>query len=138
MTYRERCDVYPYEEHDQNMALKRQTALGPWLVLGLGIILVLFLAYLIYSNVLVPPVTLSSPERSLRILAGSAMATPPLPVFLNQPHLQPSGVAVRTVVQSRAAHALLGGQGPAAPIGRIATPLRDTSELRTSVVVASP
>lgn len=139
MTYWERCDVYPYEERYQNIALKRQTAFGPWLVMGLGIILVLFLAYLIYSNVLVPPAPLSSPERSLRIIVESATITATsLPTLLNQQHPQPSGVVVRAVAQSRAANALLGGQGPASPAGRVAAAPRDTPELRTSAAVASP
>ena len=138
VTYRERCEINPYEERYDNIALKRQTAFGPWLVMGLGIILVLFLAYLVYSNLLVPPAALSSPERSLRIIAESATAMAmTLPEPLNQQHLQQLGVAGRTVPQSRAANALLGGQGPASPLGLVAAPPRDTPELRTSAAVVA-
>jgi hypothetical protein len=62
VTYRENYDNDPYEERYANIGLRRQPSLGPWLVMGLGIILMCFLAYLVYSNVLTPPVVLSSPE----------------------------------------------------------------------------
>ena len=135
MTYREICDIDPYEERYANIGLKRRTALGPWLVMGLGIILMCFLAYLVYSNVLMPPVALSSPERSLRMITASTATTPSLPD--PRQHPQPLGVTGRAVSQSRAANALLGGQGPASPPGLVAVPPNAPPEAGTSAAVTS-
>jgi len=127
MTYREICDIDPYEERYANIGLKRRTSLGPWLVMGLGIILMCFLAYLVYSNVLMPPGALSSPERSLRTITASTALPDP-----RQQHPQPLGVTGRAVSQRRAANALLGGQGPASPPGLVAVPPNEPPEAGTS------
>jgi hypothetical protein len=134
VSYWEIYDNDPYEERYTNMGLKRQPSLGPWLVIGLGIILLCFLAYLVYSNVLMPPVVLSSPERSLRIITAST-ATPTALPNARQP--QPLGVTGRAVSQSRAANALLGGQGPASPPGLVAAPPKEPSAPGTSGTVLS-
>jgi hypothetical protein len=133
VTYREICDIDPYAERYANIGLKRQTLYGPWLVMGLGIILVCYLAYLVYSNVLMPPVALSSSERSLRMITASTASPTSLPD--PRQHLQPLGVTGRAVLQNRAANALLGGQGPASPSGLVAAPPNKTSEPHTSAAV---
>ena len=130
MTYREIYDIDPYEERYANIGLKRQTSLSPWLVMGLGIILMCFLAYLVYSNVLMPPMAPSSPERSLRTITASTA----LPDS-RQHHPQPLGVTGRAVSQSRAANALLGGQGPASPPGLVATAPNEPSAPGPSAAV---
>jgi hypothetical protein len=136
VTYRENYDNDPYEERYANIGLRRQPSLGPWLVMGLGIILMCFLAYLVYSNVLMPPVVLSSPERSLRMLTASTATTTALP-DPRQQHPQPLGVTGRAVPQSRAANALLGGQGPASPPGLAAASPNEPSGPGTGAVVMS-
>jgi hypothetical protein len=136
VTYREIYDNDPYEGRYANIGLKRQPSLGPWLVMGLGIILMCFLAYLVYSNVLMPPVVFSSPERSLRMIAASTLTTTALPAPRQQ-HPQPLGITGRAVPQSRAANALLGGQGPASPPGLVAASPNEPSEPGTSAAVTS-
>jgi hypothetical protein len=85
--------------------------------MGLGMMLALFIAYLIYSNVLSPPSTLHSPERSLWVIAKPAGAfSPELHAFEEDSILKP-GAAVTVVPHSRTTNALLGGQGPAAISG---------------------
>jgi hypothetical protein len=136
VTYREIRDMDPYEERYANIGLKRQTSLGPWLVMGLGIVLMCFLAYLVYSNVLMPPVALLSPERSLRMITVSTATTTSLP-NPRQQHPQPLGVTGRGASQSRAANALLGRQGPASPPEFVAVPPNASPEPGTSVAVMS-
>ena len=110
MTYRETGGPTPYEKQLRDIVLSRRSALGPWLVTGLGITLALFLSYLVYANVLTPVAPVASPERSLRLLTNAtpAAATPqlaptsplPAPIW---------GPAMTSVPQSRATDALLGG-----------------------------
>jgi hypothetical protein len=136
VTYQEKYNSDPYEERYANIGLKRHTPLGPWLVIGLGIILMCFLAYLVYSNVLMPPVALLSPERSLRTITVSTVPTASRP-NLHQRHPQPLGLTGRAVSQSRAANALLGGQGPASPPELVAVSPNAPPESGTSGAITS-
>jgi hypothetical protein len=112
--YRERYEVDPYEERYQNIVLKQQSMFGPWFVMGLGAMLALFLVYLIYSNVLLSPVTLSSAERSLRVITTPSIISAPEPQSLAGEEFLKHGAAVTIVPHSRATNALVGGHGPAA------------------------
>jgi hypothetical protein len=112
--YRERYEVEYFEERYRNIVLRQQSAFGPWFVIGLGAMLVLFVIYLIYSNILLPPSTLSSPERSLRVIAVPTGTPPSALHSFEEETFQQVGPAVTVVPHSRAANALLGGHGPAA------------------------
>ena len=121
MIYRETGNTALCEESIRDIVLSRRSVLGPWLVMGLGVILALLLSYLVYANLLTPAVPSPSPERSLRLLTKSAPTAPP-PQF-ERVYPRPSfiwGPAVTSVPQSRAADALLGGDGPALFPGTLA------------------
>ena len=126
MIYRERYNTDLYEEHLRDIDLRRHSAIGPWLVMGLGVMLALFLSYLVYSNVLRPSQVVPSPERSLRMITDIAPATTVTasddPSFSLRPSWRPD---VTSVPQSRATNALVGGEGPALlPVG-LAVTVRD-------------
>ena len=117
MVYRERYEVDPYEERYQNIVLRQQSRFGRWFVVSLGAIVVLFVVYLIYSNVFLSPATRLSPERSLRVLTQpTGLSSPPLPAFAGEDLLK-FGTSVTIVPHSRATNALMGGHGPAAVSG---------------------
>ena len=126
MIYRERCNTDLYEEHLRDIVLRRHSAIGPWLVMGLGVMLVLFLSYLVYSNVLRPSQVAPSPERSLRMITDTAPATTVTALDDSSFSLHPSWrPAATSVPQSRATNALVGGEGPALlPVG-LAVTVRD-------------
>ena len=114
MTYREKSDTDLYAEHLRDIVLKRHSTLGPWLVLGLVTTLTLFLAYLVYSNVLRATTVVASPERSLRMMDdGVLKTTTTLPDQSTSALVPPWTPAATSVPQSRATHALVGGEGPA-------------------------
>lgn len=114
MTYREKNDTELYAEHLRDIVLKRHSALGPWLVIGLVTTLVLFLSYLVYSNVLGATTVVASPERSLRMMDdGMRMTTAPVPAQSSSALVPPWTSDATRVPQSRATHALVGGEGPA-------------------------
>ena len=138
MLYREsgRTDPSLLDERHHNIVLRQRPALGPWLVTSLGIVLVLFLAYLLYSNMLVPPVAMPSPERSLRVIAATAVtAGVPPPASANRSHASQPGPAITVIPHSRATNALLGGQGPAALPGHGETTPLGATDMHTSAVV---
>lgn len=114
MIYREKSDTDLYAEHLRDIVLKRQSTLGPWLVMGLFTTLTLFLAYLVFSNLIQPVTVVASPERSLRMMNQEALMTattlPDQPPSALAPPWTP---AATNVPQSRASHALVGGEGPA-------------------------
>jgi hypothetical protein len=112
--YREKYEANPYEERYCNIVLRRQSTYGPWFVIGLGTMLVLFVAYLIYSNVLSPLSTTFAPERSLWMIAKPAGTFTSEIHPLTEDNILKPGVAVTIVPHSRATNAFLGGQGPAA------------------------
>jgi hypothetical protein len=112
--YREKYEADPYEERYRNIVLRQQSIYGPWFVMGLGMMLALFVAYLIYSNVFSPPAALYSPERSLWVIAKPAGVFSSQLQVLEEDGMLKSGAAVTLVPHSRATNALLGGQGPAA------------------------
>ncbi|MGQ4809523.1 hypothetical protein NKDENANG_02940 [Candidatus Entotheonellaceae bacterium PAL068K] len=114
MVYREMDDTALYEESIRDIVLSRRSVLGPWLVMGLGVVLALLLSYLLYANLLTPAALSSSSEQSLRQLT-KFVPTAPLPQF-ERVYPRPApiwGPAVTSIPQSRAADALLGGDGPA-------------------------
>ena len=121
MSYREKGTTDLYEEHLRDIVLRRHAAYGPWLVMGLGVALTFFLSYLVYKNVFVPSTATPSPERSLRMMTESAPATTiVVPSHISPLPLRPWEATVTSVPQSRATHALLGGEGPALLPGRMA------------------
>lgn len=114
MIYREKSDADLYAEPLRDIVLKRQSALGPWLVMGLFTMLTLFLAYLVYSNLIRPVTVVASPERSLRMMNEEAlMTTGSMPDQPTSALVPPWTLAATNVPQSRATHALVGGEGPA-------------------------
>jgi hypothetical protein len=130
VTYRERCDADLYSEHPGNIVLSRHSTIGPWLVMGLGVTLALFLSYLVCSNLLLTTLEPPSPERSLRIIAESAPATTvSLADHGDLFHQYQWGPATTSVPRSRATNALLGGEGPALLPGSLAVNTRDTLEV---------
>ncbi len=115
MIYRERSDADVYEDHLRDIVLKRHSPVGPWLVMGLGAALVLFLFYLVFSNVIRPAPVAASHERSLRMMTETpsllpTMAAPDRPASALAMPWRP---AATSVPQSRATNALVGGAGPA-------------------------
>ena len=129
MIYRERYEVDPYEERYQNIVLRQRSMFGPWFVVSLGTMVALFVAYLIYSNVLLSPATLPSPERSLRVLTKpTGFSAPQLPAFEGEDILK-FGASATIVPHSRATNALMGGHGPAAVSGMATTAQHATPEV---------
>jgi hypothetical protein len=126
--YRERYEVEYFEERYRNIVLRQQSVFGPWFVMGLGAMLALFVIYLVYSNILLPPSTLSSLERSLRVIAlPTGVSSSALHPF-EEETFQQAGPAVTVVPHSRATNALLGGHGPAAAPELTTTAQRATAE----------
>lgn len=114
MIYRERSEASLQEDHLRDIVLKRHSPLGPWLVMGLGATLALFLFYLVFSNVIRPTPVAASYERSLRMM----VETPSLPTMLPSDQsasdlAMPWYPDATNVPQSRATNALVGGEGPA-------------------------
>ena len=114
MTYREQSDVALYEERYHDVVLQQRSTFGFWIVLSLGLTLMLVIAYLIYITTLAPAATVASVERSLHVLT-TPVPTPflSLPALTKSPNVKRHSRAVTVIPQSRAANALLGGQGPA-------------------------
>ncbi len=114
VTSREMCDVNLNDHYRRDFVLKQPSRVGPWVALGLGVTLLAFLAYLVYVNVLLPPLAADSPEHFLRpeVALTSRLArvqrTTQRPLEKRQP-------TVTVVPQGRVANPLLGGQGPALP-----------------------
>ena len=131
MIYRERYDVDPHEERYQNIVLKQESMFGPWFVASLGTIVALFVAYLIYSNVLHSPATLPSPERSLRVITQPTGLSTPQPPALAGEDILKFGASVTIIPHSRATNALMGGHGPAAVSGIATTAQHGTAEIIT-------
>jgi hypothetical protein len=135
--YRESGETEPdfcYDTRYQNIALKQPTMLGPWLVMSLGTVLVCFLIYLVYSNLLVPVQPKSLSERWLHLTTDTITGVPESdPWSLLQ--FRPLGTAITAVPHSRAANALLGGQGPALPPGSETVAPRGAMEAPISVAV---
>lgn len=114
MTYRERCDVDLYEERYHDVVLQQRSTLGVWVVLSLGTTLIVVVSYLLYINLRVPVASSPSIERSLHILATPVPAPMlSLPALTSLSKSTRRNQTVTSIPQSRAANALLGGQGPA-------------------------
>jgi hypothetical protein len=112
VTYREQFDADVYEERYHDMALQQQSALGLWVVLGLGATLIVVILYLIYVNLLTPSASAISVERSLHSLGAPAPGYR-LPLPSRPTNIKRQSRTMTIIPQSRAANALLGGQGPA-------------------------
>ena len=114
MTSREMCDANLNDHYRRDFVLKQPSTVGPWVALGLGVTLLAFLAYLVYVNLLLPPLAADSPEHFFRpeVAFTSRVAhvqrTTQRPLERRQP-------AITVVPQGRVANTLLGGQGPALP-----------------------
>jgi hypothetical protein len=102
------------EQDRRDFVLKRPSTVGPWVALGLGIILLAFLGSLVYMNFLLPSSTPVSSERALRPAAAFAAPGSP-PKRIGQRALERRKPAMTVVPQGRAPNAFLGGQGPALP-----------------------
>jgi hypothetical protein len=114
VTYREQCDVELYEERYHDVVLQQRSTLGVWVVLGLGATLIVVVFYLLYTNTRAPVTSSPSIERSLHILATPVPAPMlSLPALTSSSTSKRRNQAVTSIPQSRAANALLGGQGPA-------------------------
>jgi hypothetical protein len=138
VNYREKGHTDLYEEHLRDIVLRRHSAFGPWLVMGLGVVLTCFLSYLVYNNLVLYSAGTPSPERSLRMMTESAPATTVLvPSHISPPPLRARAITVTSVPQSRATHALLGGEGPALLPGRMAVTVPDAAE-RHPIATAIP
>jgi hypothetical protein len=114
VTSREMCDANLDDHYRRDFVLKQPSTMGPWVALGLGVTVLAFLAYLVYVNLLLPPLTSGSPEHFLRpevaftAPAARAPRTTQRPLGRRQP-------VITVVPQGRVANTLLGGQGPALP-----------------------
>lgn len=124
MTYREQFGSDFYEERYHDVVLKQRSMLGFWVVMSLGAMLVVFGAYLVYVNMIAPATSLPSLESSLHVIAAPVPAsTFSLSALNNPPNFNRRDLAITVIPQSRAANALLGGQGPALlPSNGLATP----------------
>ena len=102
------------EQYHRDFVLKQPSTVGPWVALGLGVTLLVFLGSLVYMNLLLPPSASVSPERALRFKA--AFVSPgSYPRRASQRSLVRRKPAITVVSQGRAPNALLGGEGPALP-----------------------
>ena len=139
MFYRESWDVAPAlceDERYQNIALKQPTILGPWLVMSLWTMLVLFLLYVVYSHWLVSTQPGVSPKQALHVPIDSTAGPNLAPGERGSPQQLPhSSAAGTTVPHSRADNALLGGQGPALLPGSGIIPARGTTDTSLNVAV---
>ena len=114
VTSREMCDANLDDHYCRDFVLKQPSTVGPWVALGLGVTLLAFLTYLVYVNLLLPPLASDSPGHFLRPEAtftsrvAHVQRTTQRPLEWRQP-------AVTVVPQGRVANTLLGGHGPALP-----------------------
>lgn len=139
MLYRESnaLDSASHEERHRDITLKQSGALGLWVVLSLGICAIGFLGCLVSVNRFAPsePYRLSfTPRTPWREVSTGVGYVPDAetPVSLLR-----SGASVTTTIPpSRAANALLGGQGPALLSGSGRVVPRGTTETSDAVVVA--
>jgi hypothetical protein len=108
----ETCDMHPDDQYQRDFVLKQPSTVGPWVALGLGMMLLAFLGYLVYVNLLLPsarrlPEPAFYSEAALNSPTSRFRRTlPRSPERRRQP-------ATTAVPQGRAPNALLGGQGPA-------------------------
>ena len=102
------------EQYQRDFVLKQPSIVGPWVVLGLGVILAIFVTYLVYVNMLLPPSVVVFSER-----IGHSDTTVDSTAVRSKRLGRRSGeyrkAAVTVIPQGRAPNALLGGQGPALP-----------------------
>jgi hypothetical protein len=132
--YREKWRPELYEDHLRDIVLRRPARFGSWLVVGLGMILMIFLAYLVCTNVLFAAADGKSSERSLHTVTqpGPAMSPGMIPARFKSPSARE--VLRTNIPQSRATNALLGGEGPALHPNIVNGISRQASETRGRVV----
>ena len=119
MTYRDLFEADLDDPRPQDIVLAQHSTMGPWVVVGLGIVFAGFLAYLVYANLLVPAPAPPSLERSLRVLPQpDALFSSALSLRSGPPQF-PGGATVTVVPQRWATNALLGGTGPALPLEQL-------------------
>ena len=114
MTSREMCDANLNDHYRRDFVLKQPSTVGPWVALGLGVTLLAFLAYLVYVNLLLPPLAADSPEHFLRTEVAFTSRVAHVQRTTQRP-LERRQPAITMVPQGRVANTLLGGQGPALP-----------------------
>jgi hypothetical protein len=130
----ETSDTNLDEQYQRDFILKQPSTVGPWVAFGLGVALLAFLGSLVYMNLLLPPSSSASPERTLRPEA-EFVSPRSYPKRTNQRSLDRRKPAITVVPQGRAPNALLGGQGPALPPERgvqAGTPPIPRTPLQTS------
>lgn len=137
MLYRESYEIDPDPgdgEQYRNIALQQSAMLGPWLVISLGVTLMFFLIYLLYSSFFAPVQPMLASEHSLRLMTDTVMR--PEREFLHVMPLRSFGTAITAIPHSRAANALLGGQGPALLPGSGGPASREAMEIPMSITGA--
>jgi hypothetical protein len=111
VTARETCDTQLDEQSCRDFVLKQPSIVGPWVTLGLGIIILAFLGSLIYINFIGPLGPAGTAERALY---AEGMSLAPLrSKRTTQRSSERRRTALTLMPQGRALNALLGGQGPA-------------------------
>ena len=114
MTSREMPDAHLDDHYRRDFVLKQPSTMGPWVTLGLGVMVLAFLAYLVYVNLLLPPLTSGSSEHFLRPEAALTSPTTHAPRTAQHP-LERRQPGLMVMPRGRIANTLLGGQGPALP-----------------------
>ena len=122
VTSREMCDANLDDHYRRDFVLKQPSTVGPWVALGLGVTVLAFLAYLVYVNLLLPPLTSGSPEYFVRPEVAFTAPATGAPRTTQRP-LERRQPVVTVVPQGRVANTLLGGQGPALPPEHALTPV---------------
>lgn len=115
VTYRETCNAEIDNVRSEDVRLRQHSTSGPWIALGLGVMLAVLLTYLIYANVLFPPAPLSSPEHSMRLLDDPSSWRGTWRAQQVPSSTEPPQANKKSSAQNRTPYALLGGQGPASP-----------------------
>jgi hypothetical protein len=119
VAYRDLFEAELDDPRPWDVVLVQHSTIGPWVVLGLGVVLAGFLAYLVYANLLMVAPSPPSPERSLHVLRQpDALAAPALSRRSGSRQF-PGGATVTVVPQRWATNALLGGTGPALPLEQL-------------------
>ena len=99
MTYRDLFEADLDDPRSQDIVLAQHSTIGPWVVVGLGVVFAGFLAYLTYANLLVPAPPSPTPERSLRVLSPPDALFVPALSLRSGPSPFPGGATVTVVPQ---------------------------------------
>jgi hypothetical protein len=115
VTYRETCNAEIDHIRSDNVRLRQYSTSGPWIALGLAVMLAVLLTYLLYANVLFPPAPPSSPEHSMHVLDDPSSWPGTWRAQQVSSSTEPPPTNKKSSAQTRTPYALLGGQGPASP-----------------------